>query len=122
METIELNGKKYVDIEEYNNLKYDYDEFQKRPREAPRFNLIQKQLPIDPCNIIAISTVELGGDWFYSRYTLSYIKKAIRALDAFDVENVDIVCSKDYPICFGRIEKDGNKVTGIIIAPRVETE
>jgi hypothetical protein len=52
METIELNGKKYVDIKEYDKLKYDYDEFLKRPREGPKLRLIQKEIPVDPLAVI----------------------------------------------------------------------
>lgn len=126
METIEVNGKKYVNYEEYERLQESNGELLKK--QDSTFRLMERQALMDEANVMAITIAELKGEWFASHYSIEFLEKALKIIRLLSIfpeskknknQSVDIVCSKDYPLMIGRLNRENGRVTGICIAPRV---
>jgi len=120
MEKIEVNGKKYVLEEDYNELK------RKSTFESPKFHLLSKDVLLDEANVLGIGCVQVGEGFHSVRLSVEYLEKIVKLLKQFSLrskglEKIDIVWTKDYPCIIGRLGKE-NKVSGFILAPVIEPE
>lgn len=107
MEEIEVNGKKYI-------LKEDIEkEFVKKEN---KFSVID--ISTDDSAVMGFGSAELQGEWIRSRIAVDYLENAVKCFKELKIESVDVVFTKEYPVVFGRIKN--NRVSGIIIAPRIE--
>jgi len=128
MDTIQLNGKDYVnkaDVEqEYIKRTSIEEEYVlKNSVEKQRFEDLAINLT-DEATVMGMGSCKLAGDWKVVKISIDYLERAIKALKLMTYdkkrEAVVIAVSKDYPLCLGDIKQD--KFSGIIIAPRVESE
>lgn len=118
MEELNLNGKKYILEEDINKEYIKKEEAKKSGRFDPDIHLL------DEANVLGIGSVKINEEWRAVKVTIDYLKKAISILEkvTFDKKRTDVVLivSKDYPLLVGDV--NGDKFSGVIIAPRIDTE
>lgn len=115
MKTIELDGKKYVELEAYEQLKT------KKEKEKPEFNILNgdENKYMDESLVMMLGSCKLEGNWVRTRVSVNYLKRAVKMMEQMH-ESVDIVFANDMPIVFGRINEKTGEANGLVIAPRVE--
>lgn len=123
METIELNGKKYIAFEDYEKEKKEVKEL------IPKIHL-DCYCP-DEANVLGIGTLELiQGDWHKVCLSTSELKKIVKGLEAFaiakeGITSLHLVWAKNSPCIIGKVQKTKeNKyyASGFILAPRREED
>lgn len=125
MNTIELNGTKYVSYEDYEEALKEKEE---NKTYESKINL--DCVLMDETNVSAIGTVELKyGEWHQTKVSTAFLKKVIKGLEAMSfhkdgIETISLVWTKDHPIIIGHLDRKKEKtfVAGYIIAPRREPE
>lgn len=126
METIKLNDKEYVLIEEYNKVKQDYDNLclNKKDEKATVKNIGSAYM--DETNVLAIGKVDLNkGSWVRVSLSTEYLEKIIKGLKAMScskdgMPSVSIVFANDCICLFGRYDDKEKSVSGFMLAPRVD--
>jgi len=128
METIELNGKKYISFEEYELLEKKLNSEVKDVKELIPKITLESYVP-DESNVLGIGTCELiQGKWNKVILSTKEIKRIIKGLESFSIskdglDSVHLIWAKDSPAIFGKITKNKeNKyfASGFILAPRIE--
>lgn len=118
MDTIQLNGKEYI-----NKADVEQEYVLKNSVEKQRFEDLSLNLT-DEANVMGMGSCKLVGDWKVVKISIDYLEKSIKALKLMTCdkkrESLVIAISKDYPLCIGDIKQD--KFSGIIIAPRLDSE
>ena len=122
IETIELNGKKYVlESDMLSEL-----ENNNPPKSPSPITLISKEILIDESKVLGVGTVILSNNYVCVSLGTEYIEKIIRGLKAISsskngLDKVDICVTQDGPCIFGRLGEK-NMASGFILAPRVEND
>jgi len=93
---------------------------------SKEFKPLNKVIETDECVIAGIGAFELKGYSVVMSVSLDYLKRAIKMIEILhkgekDV-SIDIAIAEDYPLIIGKYNKKNRKMSGIVIAPRVENE
>lgn len=120
-EKIVMNGVTYL------SERYVKEEYTKntdiKTDTKPYLNIKDRgQLILDNKNVMGIGSADLSGEWFKSRYSIEYLEKALKMLKVMEIEIVDLIVAKDYPVLIGKVDKDNGKFAGFVIAPRVGSD
>lgn len=113
-EEIEVNGKKYIELSVYSELKELYE---KKDVKGVNFN---SELYLDPAKVMALGSVSVGSDFFKAKFSLEYFKKAIKLLESVNKDCIDICVAKDNVVCLGAYDDKKKVCSGVVIAPRVD--
>lgn len=124
METIELNGKKYVLESEANKSIEDLKD--KSGVEYNGFKIVSKEVLLDESNVLGVGTAIVGNEYHSVRLSTEFLEKIIKALKAISMNKngldaIDIVWTKDMPCVIGRLGEK-NMVSGFILAPRIPND
>jgi len=121
METMELNGKKYVAVEDVEK-EYEYRS------NAPKFKFISRDFSLmDESNVLAVGSVQVGSDYVVvCRLSTEYLERVIKCLKVMScnkdgLQSVDLAWGKDQPAIIG-ITNDKGMMSGFIIAPTSKNE
>lgn len=90
-------------------------------KQKKEFEMIGRPL-LDPSHVMGLGTVVIDKSYSISWFDIDYLKKAIQIIETIN-PNATAICfavSKDMPIIIG--EKKEDKVSGVIIAPRLEED
>lgn len=128
METIQLNGKEYInkdDVEKYyiDKIDLERDYILKNSVENPNVDKMVVNLT-DENSIMGMGSVKLTGDWKTVKIDISYLETAIKALKLISYKEkratITVAVAPNYPLCLGDIKE--SNFSGIIIAPRVDND
>jgi hypothetical protein len=128
METIKLNGEDYIKqslIEKEYVLRseLDKDYVLKSSVDKVKFEDLAINLT-DEATAMGMGSCVLSGNWKTVKVSIDYLEKAIKALRLMTYdkkrESLYLAVTKDYPLCLGDIK--GDKFSGIIIAPRIDSD
>ena len=112
MKEIKVDGNTYY-------LKEDVETRIKSLKKNKGMELIRDCNMIDGPSQAAIGVVELGDDSVVTKISIENLQKAIKFMEFCDVDSMSFAWTKDFPLCIGKV--NGDKLTGYIIAPRVDT-
>jgi hypothetical protein len=114
MKTINIDGKEYV-------LKSDVDK--KLKESKTKFHVIRPYGITDPAHVMAMGTVKLGSKARAVLLSFDYLVHAIKALKEFQCDQVVLaIVSEEHPLVIGREIDEDNRLSGIVIAPRIESK
>jgi len=123
MEEIKINEKIYVLKSDFENEYVHKDEIKtKSDKFVPQVSCT------DECNVMGLGSVEINSDWNSVIISIDFLERAIGIMKKVTYSNkknakresVVLAITKNYPLLIGDI-KD-NMFSGVIIAPRMETE
>lgn len=121
METIELNGKRYVTEIDMN---VEIERIKKELGDKSSLKFFEGCLQSDEANCLGIGSAELKGEWFKCSLSTEYLEKVIKCLKEMSIdkkkglESIQLVWSHDKPAFIGQVRN--NVVSGFVIAPRID--
>lgn len=71
-------------------------------------------------NVLGIGSFKLSGLWAASRVSIEYLKKILKAYEVTEQDAITIIWTENYPVIFGKIDKNKGEASGFILAPRTE--
>lgn len=101
-------------------LKTKHEKLLDEAKAASKSDFGILDIHMDPSNVFGLGTAQLTGEWVSSRISLDLLKRALTILEKLGNNSVDIVFTKDHPVIFGTLEANKQKVSGVIMAPRVD--
>lgn len=118
MKTINVDGKEYV-------LKADVEkELEKAKQKEQKFSVIKPYGLCDPDHVMAMGTVQLGSNGVKAtRVSYDYLNHAIKIIKEIGCDYVTLaIVDEDLPLIIGREIDEDNKLSGIVMAPRIKNE
>jgi len=114
MKEIEINGEKYI-------LKADVDRELKDKKQ--KFSIIKPYGLTDLAHVMAMGTAQLSSTTKAVSIDADYLYTATKMIKQLGCSSVVIaIVSNEMPLVIGHEIDDNNRLSGLVIAPRIEKD
>ncbi len=92
-----------------------------KKKDSYEFSKFVADVFADPSFVMGIGAMHVTNDYVVSRFSLEYLKKAVKIAEEMGQDSLDFCVAKDKIIGLGKYDRKKKICSGIVVAPRIES-